>query len=142
MAWYFNAFNREYSRSFSNLYEQILKGASMKRNILFLTACLFLMANTVCAHPPTNIEIEYNPSDKTVLVIATHPVKDPQNHYIKTIDLVLNGKEIAAEKFHMQLNKITQRASFVIKDAKSGDALIADADCSLFGSLAKEIKIP
>lgn len=108
----------------------------MKFVIFFI--CSFLCVSSAFCHPPQKIDIMQ--SDKTINVTVTHNVKDPTTHYIKLIEVILNGKRIINQEFFLQTGNI-QKVSYLIPDLKKGDILEVDADCNQFGDLKEKIKI-
>jgi len=93
------------------------------------------------AHPPSDIDISYNPVTRMLTAVITHNVNDPQSHYIKKVDIGLNGQEIIEQNISRQDNDITQTISYRISDAKPGDILSVEAYCSISGTLKKEIRV-
>jgi len=109
------------------------------------TACAFvfilsLYANAL-AHPPSDIKISYEPATGILQAIVVHNVSTPDSHYIKKVDIGLNGKEIAELKFFRQDNDLAQPVSYAVPNAKPGDTISVEAYCSISGTLTKEIKV-
>ena len=107
------------------------------KSILFFI-CSFLYVSSAFCHPPQKIDITQ--SDKTINIVVTHNVKDPATHYIKLIEVILNGKKIINQEFFLQTGNI-QKATYLIPDLKKGDILEIAADCNQFGDLKEKIKI-
>ena len=114
----------------------------MKKIVLFLFifSC-FYFCNTVYAHPPAKIEISYNKEEKIVSAVITHTVSNVQKHYIKKVDVSLNGIEIINQKIKRQDKNVTQKVLYYIPEARKGDVVSIKAYCSRSGKLTKEIKI-
>ena len=68
-----------------------------------------------------------------------HNVSDPLSHYIKKVDVGLNGKEIIKENISRQDNNAYQMVSYLIPDVKDGDLISVEGYCSISGKLKKEI---
>lgn len=98
-------------------------------------------AENAYAHPPSDINITFKPANKMLRAVITHEVSNPQNHFIKKVDVGVNGKEIISHEISRQDNNSTQTVSYLIPDAKKGDALSVEAYCSISGSLEKVIKV-
>jgi len=90
------------------------------------------------AHPPQKIDITQR--DKVISVTVTHNVKDPATHYIKLIEVEVNGKKIINQEFSLQTGNV-QKVTYLIPDLKNGDTLEVDADCNQFGDLKQQIQI-
>lgn len=99
------------------------------------------LSSTAYAHPPANITITYNPATKVLRAVIAHNVADPRTHYIKEVDIALNGREIIEHNLSRQDNNATQTVSYLIPDAKIGDIISLEAYCNISGKLKKEIKI-
>ncbi len=114
----------------------------MKRLTVFILFCFFVSFSPLAyAHPPSDIVISYNPETKIVDAVINHPVAIPENHFIKKIDVGLNGKEIIEHQISRQDNNATQTVAYLIPDAKIGDTISIEAYCSISGKLEKEIRV-
>lgn len=102
---------------------------------------IFLMFSTAYAHPPSDIKISFDPKTKTLYAVIIHDVSNPADHFIKKVDVALNGKEIIEHTIFRQDNNNTQTVSYLIPDVKSGDVLSVEGYCSISGKLKKEIAI-
>ena len=98
------------------------------------------LSSTAYAHPPSDIKITYNPKTKILTAVIMHNVSDVKKHFIYKVITGLNGKEIINHAISKQDNKTDQTVSYLIPDAKPGDALSVEAYCNLSGKLSKEIK--
>ena len=114
----------------------------MRNVILLMLLCIFVTSfSTAYAHPPSDIKITYDLSTKMLRAVIMHDVSNPQNHYIKKVDVGLNGKEIIEQTISWQDNNVSQTVAYLIPDAKAGDILSVEGHCSISGKLEKEIKI-
>ena len=113
------------------------------RKIALLAAFLavFSTASVAYAHPPYDIKITFDPQTKVLTAMIMHNVSNPLNHYIKKVDVGLNGTEIIEHKISRQDNKDSQKVSYFIPDAKDGDVLSVEGYCSISGKLKKEITV-
>ena len=112
------------------------------RSILLLV--FLLSASVAYAHPPSDIIISYvtyDSSAKTITAVIKHEVSNPEKHYIKKVDISLNGKEIATLKFTKQDNYLTQTVTYALEGVMPGDRISVEAYCSISGKLEKEIKV-
>jgi len=112
----------------------------MKKMTVFLILSFFI-CSVAYAHPPSDIKITYDSGTKILKAVIMHNVSDVKKHFINKIDISLNGKEIISHSISRQDNNVSQTVSYMIPDAKSGDALSVEGHCSLSGSLTKEIKV-
>ena len=114
----------------------------MKRKVLFILLLICLTSiSIVYAHPPQDIQITYEPSTKILTAVIIHDTSNPLSHYIKKVDVGLNDQEIIQQVISKQDNNNSQRVSYFIPDAKTGNRLSVEGYCSISGKLKKEIVI-
>lgn len=113
------------------------------KSLVIFGGSLILLGQTedAYAHPPSDIIITFDPKTKILNAVIMHNVSNPQNHYIKKVDIALNGQEIIEHKISIQDNNTTQTVSYIIPEAKIADSISLEAYCSISGSLQKEIKV-
>lgn len=113
----------------------------MRKITAILFACILVAVYTAAwAHPPKDITITYDPVTKILKAVIIHDVSNPEKHFIKKVDVSLNGKEIIQHLISRQDNNDTQTVSYLIPDANPGDTLAVEGYCSISGKLEKEIK--
>ena len=114
----------------------------MKRIGAFLFVAVFLSAaSTAFAHPPSDIKIDFDPKTKMLHAVIIHNTSNPLNHYIKKVDVGLNGNEIIEHTISREDNNESQTVKYLIPDAKDGDIISVEGYCSISGKLKKEIKV-
>jgi hypothetical protein len=114
----------------------------MKRTApLLALLLLFVFSSIAYAHPPSDIKITFDPATKILSAVIMHDVANPSTHYIKQVDVGLNGKDIIIHTISSQDNLDSQTVSYLIPDAKSGDVLFVEGHCSISGKLTKEITV-
>jgi len=114
----------------------------MKKIAVSLISCFFLaFCSLAYAHPPSDIIVTFDLKTKILNAVIMHNVSSPENHFIKKVDIALNGQEIIEHKLSKQDNNLSQTVSYLIPDIKAGDILSVEAYCSISGKLKKEIKI-
>lgn len=102
---------------------------------------LLIFSSTAYAHPPRDIVITFDPETKILHAVIMHDVANPLNHYIKKVDVGLNGKDIIEHTLSRQDNVDSQTVDYLISDVKNGDVLSVEGHCSITGQLKKEIKV-
>ena len=112
----------------------------MKKIALILCGLLLVSAQAF-AHPPSDIKIKFDNRTKTLTADIKHAVGNPLNHYIKKVDIELNGKEIQTLNFNRQETSAGQTLKLVIPEAQAADFLSVEGYCSLSGKLKKQIRI-
>ncbi|MFA5062610.1 MAG: hypothetical protein WC578_00865 [Candidatus Omnitrophota bacterium] len=113
----------------------------MKKIVLLSAILLFVFSSLAYAHPPSDIKITFDPATKMLAAVIMHNVADPLSHYIKKVDVGLNGKEIVELTFSRQGNNAIQAVTYLIPDVKNGDILSVEGYCSISGKLKKEIVV-
>jgi len=114
----------------------------MRKIACFFVFCfLITICSTAYAHPPSDIIITYDPQTKILHAVIMHNTSNPESHYIKKVDIVLNDKGIIEHEISRQDNNTSQTVSYLIPDAKIGDKLSVEAYCSISGKLKKEIEV-
>ncbi|MFA4889601.1 MAG: hypothetical protein WC628_08540 [Candidatus Omnitrophota bacterium] len=105
---------------------------------LLVVAPLFVKAY---AHAPEKITITYDLGTDMLKAVIEHHVDDPQTHFIKRVDIGLNGKKLITQEILEQDNPSTETISYMISEVKAGDRVSVEAFCSVGGSLKEEIVI-
>jgi hypothetical protein len=70
--------------------------------VLVVVAFLILLVLPVTAHAPSDITIAYNPDMHRLSVTVTHPVDDPKTHYIRGVQVKINGEVISDPSYKSQ----------------------------------------
>ena len=110
----------------------------MKKLILALAVVLILATNAFCNNPSdVNVTIKEGGID----LVVSHSVSDPTTHYVKRIEVKLNGENSAEKDFKSQTDDMTQKTSFDILSLKKGDVLEITAYCSRYGELTKSVTV-
>lgn len=114
----------------------------MYKKTVFIFSVVFLTAFSIgYAHPPSDIKINFDPQTKMLKAVITHNTSTPLSHYIRKVDIGLNGKEIIEHTISRQDNAETQTISYLIPDAKSGDIISVEGYCSVSGKLKKGVTV-
>lgn len=113
------------------------------KSLAILSGSLLLLGQTenAYAHPPSDIAMTYDNITKVLKAVITHPVSNPRKHFIKQVEVGLNGEKIIEHRISLQDNSTTQTVGYLIPDAKADDIISVEAYCSISGSLKREIKI-
>ena len=112
----------------------------MKRIAGFLI--IFVSMTCVAyAHPPSDIQITFDSKTKMLHAVIIHNTSNPISHYIKKVDVGLNGKEIMTQAISRQDNNESQTVGYLVPDAKDGDVISVEGYCSISGNLEKKITV-
>lgn len=113
--------------------------SNLSKVVLF--ASMLIFSANICAHPPKDIKISFNPQTKMLTAIIFHDVLLPKQHYIKTVTVEINTKKVLQHTLSEEESLITETVSYRLPDVKSGDTVSVEAECSISGKLKKDIKI-
>ena len=102
---------------------------------------LLAVSSSAFAHPPSAVTLVFDPATKTISVSAEHAVSRPKFHFIKKIDVSVNGKQVKEFTFLEQENKMRQRATYVLADIKADDIIAVKATCNLIGSKEEKLTV-
>ena len=109
--------------------------------ILIMFVAFFAAVSTAYAHPPSDIKISFDPQTKMLQAVIIHNTSNPASHYIKKVDVAINGKEIIGQEISKQDNNESQTVHYLIPDAKAGDVISVEGYCCISGKLEKEVKV-
>lgn len=84
----------------------------MKQILIWTIIFLFLGGAILFAHPPKKNELTFDRLQLSLKVKTIHPVSNVKSHHVKKIAVLLNGKEIASQKFEEQQNNEFQEWEF------------------------------
>jgi len=113
----------------------------MKRN-LALTVLILAFNGALMAHPPSEINLKFDPVKRVLEVTVMHDVKDSTKHFIEEITVKINGEDAVKQTLHQQTDNREQKASYVLIDAKPGDEISVKAECNMFGDKKQTLQIP
>lgn len=114
----------------------------MKRMLATIVCWAALtVALMVYAHPPFDIKISFDPATKMLEAVVFHNTSNPDSHYIEEVNVMLNGNRIISHAISREDNNQTQTVRYRIPDARDGDIISVEADCSISGRLEKEITV-
>jgi len=108
---------------------------------IFLTFSLTLLVLLSYSHPPKKVSLNYNKSDKTLVIEINHPVKNNEAHFIDRITITVNKNEIAVINLDKQTSLEQETYVYPIGELKSGDRLKVHTSCNKAGSKSMNIRI-
>jgi hypothetical protein len=102
---------------------------------------LLLLVLPAAATAPSNITIAYNPDMHRLFVTVTHPTENPETHYIRGIQVKINGEVISDPVYTNQSSRTSFTRTYDVM-ANPGDAVWVVATCIQGQSLEAHIEIP
>lgn len=117
------------------------------KKLLVLFFIVFSM-QVFFAHAPSDIVIKYDSASNSLHVVITHsikntPEKDPTKHYVKSVELKINGKLFKTNTFMSQPTldeQVTDFNMLPLSDNKNNKITIK-ATCSIIGEKTKNFTI-
>lgn len=113
----------------------------MKKVLLISVLLFFILSFSVSAHPPGDIEMNFNLENKMLEVTIAHSSRDNMDHFINNVKVYLNGNQHIEQDFIVQTNNDNQYLHYMIPGAKVGDTIRLSADCNKFGNRDQEITV-
>jgi hypothetical protein len=99
------------------------------------------ISGPVTAHPPSGMDIHYDPGTGQLVVVIDHLVQNPGTHYIRSVTLANNKGPQQSYQYTSQPSADRAAYRFDIP-AGAGDPITVSATCNLFGSLEKTVPVP
>lgn len=108
--------------------------------ILLAAAFLLLLVLPATATAPSNITITYNPDMHRLFITVTHPTEDPNTHYIRGVQVKINGLVISDPAYKNQTGRTSFTKTYDVM-ANPGDAVWVVATCIQGQALENHIEI-
>lgn len=117
--------------------------SKVKLSLLAFSFCIVMGSITgdALANPPRDIVAEFDSSTKILKIEVVHPVRSVKSHFVKKLQVFLNGKLMVVQNFDSQSSKRTQEVCYVLIDALAGSAIVIQAECSIYGSAKKKMSL-
>jgi hypothetical protein len=109
------------------------------KKIIFLLVFVLVFSGTAYCHSPSGINVTIK--EGGIDLVVFHSVSDPATHYVKMIEVKLNGEKAAEKDFTSQTDEMAQKTSVEISSLKKGDVLEITAYCSRYGDVKKSITV-
>jgi desulfoferrodoxin (superoxide reductase-like protein) len=102
------------------------------RKISLAVLFLLLIGSVAMAHPPSEVTAEFNLESNILSVEVVHSVGGDPVHFIESLTLSHNSKEIIVQQISKQLGD-SQTFLYFIPEAEEGDEIEIVAVCNIFG---------
>jgi desulfoferrodoxin (superoxide reductase-like protein) len=118
-----------------------MKNVKNRRLLILVTAfCLFL-ASPALAHPPSDIQMKYDNLTQVLSITILHNVKDPADHYIKSLSIKANEDVLVTLDYTKQQDKEKQEETFTFSKICKGSKITVTAVCNKFGKMERSFEI-
>ena len=103
--------------------------------IILGLAFSFIVLGTqdIRATTPSSVDLAYDIGTQTLSVTISHPVADPNTHYIKTVEIKKNSQSLIVYNYTSQPTTSSFTYTYSV-EALAGDVIEATATCSIIGS--------
>ncbi|MHA2008327.1 MAG: hypothetical protein ACXABO_11875 [Promethearchaeota archaeon] len=109
---------------------------------LFLfTIGLSITSIAVKAHNPVGLQLSYDKTTKQLNATITHNVGDPNNHYIESVDIKVNGSTVRFVPYTSQPSTNTFTYVYNNITAIEGETIQVKATCSISGSITRSLVV-
>ncbi len=106
-----------------------------------VAALILLMAVPLFAHPPTNVELEYDSDAGILSAVIEHSVNNASKHYVNKVVVEVNGKKRIEQTFTRQIDGEQHEVMYKVKDVEEGDKVAVIAYCNISGRKKSEVII-
>lgn len=113
----------------------------MKVAMLVLAGILAFSA-AAGAHPPVGLSVSYKADEGLLKIDIRHPVGNASDHYIREVDVDVDGEDVAGLKYSGQMDRQGQTVLLTIGFFKEGTGVSVEAECNKFGDLEFTGRIP
>ena len=113
----------------------------MSRTLTVFCFLMLLVCTAALGHAPKEVNAKFDDENKVLSVTVVHEVKDAAKHFVNSVSIELNGKEIIRQDFLAQENLEQQEALYRITDAGVGDEIEVSAECNISGKKKATVKI-
>lgn len=109
------------------------------KKVLLLSVLMALTTLFVNADPAKKVTLTYK-SGK-LLIIADHPVKDVNSHYIDLITITIDGKDVKEIKLTKQSSNLAETLEVDLPGIKPGSTIQVKTRCNQFGNKSAKLKV-
>ena len=106
--------------------------------ICVMLVSIVVWSTTAMAHPPIDMNLEYNLDESILSVTIVHETPAPTVHYVKQVKIELNDEIIIDEQYTSQptTSEFTYEYTIV---ANVGDSIKVTSYCNIQGSITRSI---
>ena len=120
----------------NNGYTRIAMGWTL----CFMVAFVLFFPLSASANAPKELKLAYEASSQNLKVTITHASPFPSSHYIKSVEIKINGKTALTKEYKSQPAETPFTYAYDIA-ASPGDVLEVTAACSFYGSKTEKLTI-
>jgi hypothetical protein len=110
------------------------------KQIVMIFALLAVSA-AVLAHAPSAVRLRFFPDTRMMTLSIDHAVDDPADHYVKKVQIKVNGSVVVSQTFKLQETGSGESLVYKFLDLKSGDVIEAIATCNKGGKNTHKLRM-
>lgn len=100
-----------------------------------------ILLSPLVAHPPKDIELEYDPETGILSIEVAHGVSDASKHFVSEVEVELNGVKLIEQSFRSQVDGEKQHVLYKVIDAREGDTFTVEAYCNISGKRKAQLEV-
>ncbi len=108
--------------------------------LVSLASIMLLASTSLRAHPPSNIELNYNGEKEVLRVVVSHSVGNPSAHYVEAVTVTRNGEGVVEEEYDKQAGRSESTYEYQL-GAENGDTFEVEAVCNRFGNITGTLTV-
>jgi hypothetical protein len=112
-----------------------------KKILLPLSILSILTVASAFAHPPSGIKLSFDGDARLLQVTVMHDTQKPDEHFIKSIQIRINGKDAVRQSYIKQTDPQKRTALVLLEDVKAGDEISVTGECNVFGKKTETVKL-
>ena len=101
-----------------------------------------LSASALYGHPADSLHVKMDSAGTILSVVVFHPVKNPANHFIVTIEVKVNGVQAVLQTYNGQIDKVVQEGVYKLINLKPLDKIEVTSVCSITGKKKAVYDVP
>ncbi|MCB5266923.1 MAG: thiosulfate oxidation carrier complex protein SoxZ [Candidatus Cloacimonetes bacterium] len=111
----------------------------MKRMIVL--SIMLLSLAIIYAHPAGNLAIKYDMKSQMLELNYAHKVKDAADHYINSVNVLVNGKTVLTHTLSLQESTEGGILSYKLPALKAGDKISISTQCNKGGKKSANLTL-
>jgi hypothetical protein len=107
-----------------------------------LLIVMFVSTGVAGAHPPAGLTVSCKADEGLLKIEISHPVGNVSDHYVKNVDVEVDGEDVADLSYSGQMDRQGQTVLVTIGRFNEGANVKVEAECNKFGDLEFAGNIP
>ncbi|MDP2172351.1 MAG: hypothetical protein Q8M98_10720 [Candidatus Cloacimonadaceae bacterium] len=100
---------------------------------VLIAIAIMILVSTLPAHPAGSVTARFDATTKLLSISFDHSVKDPTDHFIKSIIVKVGGSIMITQNLNIQENAAGGSFSYKLLNLKKGDVIEVITECNKSG---------